>query len=381
MLYLSIDLHRKQMTISLRDEDGTVLLNRQVSTWGAEPVKFLEQVAQRAGSDGYLAILEVCGFHDWLAELLPQHGCREVVLIQAEKKSRRKTDRRDANQLGELLWLNRRRLQAGQAAQGLRRVVPPTPVDRDDRRLTQWRSLVTRQSTQLVNRVRSILRRLNIEQNCPTKGIQTRRARAWLEEVALGEMDRFEMDQLLAQWDQVERQRREIDAKIAERIKPRGEVATLLTVPGISQYSGLALVCRVGEIKRFPTPRSLANYWGLTPSCRNSGEATQRLGSITKDGSRLARYILGNLVLHVLRKDGRMRAWFAKLKKRRGAKIARVAVMRRLTVILWHMLSKQQPYEMNRLDRPSAPPVAAAAARSPQTKRSRSKRSAATTSS
>ncbi len=185
MLYLSIDLHRKQMTISLRDEEGTALLNRQVSAWGAEPVKFLEQVAQRAGSDGYLAILEVCGFHDWLAELLPEHGCREVVLIQAEKKSRRKTDRRDANQLGELWWLNRRRLQAGQAAPGLRRVVPPTPDDRDDRRLTQWRSLVTRQLTQLVNRVRSILRRLNIEQNCPTKGIQTRRARAWLEEVAL----------------------------------------------------------------------------------------------------------------------------------------------------------------------------------------------------
>jgi hypothetical protein len=82
-----------------------------VGTWRDEPVKFLDDVARSAGPDGYVAILEVCNFHDWLAELLPHHGCREVVLIQAEKKSRRKTDRRDANQLGELPWVNRVRLR------------------------------------------------------------------------------------------------------------------------------------------------------------------------------------------------------------------------------------------------------------------------------
>ena len=107
MLYLAIDLHRKQMTINLRGEDGEVMLRRQVSTRGDEPQKFLADVAHCAGEDGYVAILEVCGFHDWLIELLPQCGCREVVLIQAEKRDRRKTDRRDAHTLSEMLWLNR----------------------------------------------------------------------------------------------------------------------------------------------------------------------------------------------------------------------------------------------------------------------------------
>jgi hypothetical protein len=50
------------------------------------------------------------------------------------------------------------------------------------------------------------------------------------------------------------------------------------------------------------------------------------------------------LVLHVLRKDAAMRKWYGRIKKRRGAKIARVAVMRRLTTILWHMLKHQEPY-------------------------------------
>jgi hypothetical protein len=71
MLYLGIDLHSKQFTISLRGEDGEVLLRRQVSTCGEEPQRFLKEVARRAGVAGYVAILEVCGFHDWLAGLLP----------------------------------------------------------------------------------------------------------------------------------------------------------------------------------------------------------------------------------------------------------------------------------------------------------------------
>ena len=89
---------------------------------------------------------------------------------------------------------------------------------------------------------------------------------------------------------------------------------------------------------------SLANYWGITPGCRNSGEAADRLGSITKEGSALARYLLGQMVLHALRKDAWMRSWYQRIKKRRGSKIARVAVMRQLTTRLWHMLKHQHPY-------------------------------------
>ena len=50
----------------------------------------------------------------------------------------------------------------------------------------------------------------------------------------------------------------------------------------------LALASRINAIERFPRPRSLANYWGLTPGCHNSGETTNRLGSITKQGSKIA---------------------------------------------------------------------------------------------
>ena len=78
--------------------------------------------------------------------------------------------------------------------------------------------------------------------------------------------------------------------------------------------------------------------------CRNSGEATQRLGSISKQGSAIPRYLLGQLTTQVLRRDRWMRDWFKRIKHRRGARIARVAVMRRLATIVWHMLKHKQPY-------------------------------------
>ena len=72
MLYLGIDQHHKQLTISLRNDEGTVMLKRQVSTRPEKTRAFLDDVRQRAGEDGFMAVLEVCGFNDWLIELLAE---------------------------------------------------------------------------------------------------------------------------------------------------------------------------------------------------------------------------------------------------------------------------------------------------------------------
>ena len=143
-----------------------------------------------------------------------------------------------------------------------------------------------------------------------------------------------------------------MDEKIADRAS-QGEpgkifspTQILMTAPGVSYYSGLTLASRIGPIKRFPRPRSLANYFGLTPGCRNSGNVKDRLGSITKEGRKIARFILGQLVLHFLKHDHKMRDWYRRIKLRRGSKIARVAVMRRITTVFWHMLTHEEKYSI-----------------------------------
>jgi transposase len=265
-------------------------------------------------------------------------------LIQVEKRTKKKTDRRDAHQLSGLLWVNRGRLLARQRLEGVRRVQPPSDREAEDRQLTAVRQRLGRQRTRTINRLKHILRKHNLQQQQPAKGLDTKRTRKWLAALPLGPIDRLELDQLLAQWKLWDEQTEKLEAEIKRRQTRSTTAAVLATIPGCAAYGSLALAARIGRIERFPRPASLANYWGLTPGCRNSGEATDRLGSITKQGSAMARFVLGHMVLHVLRRDGRMKAWYGRIKRRRGSKIARVAVMRRLATIIWHMVKYNQPY-------------------------------------
>ena len=116
MLYLGNDEHGKQLTVCVRDEEGRVVLRRQVSTMPEKVRAFFEGVRESSREHGgFAAIVEVCGFNDWLLEMLSEYDCQHTVLIHPDKRSKRKTDRRDANTLCEALWLNRQRLAAGLA--------------------------------------------------------------------------------------------------------------------------------------------------------------------------------------------------------------------------------------------------------------------------
>jgi transposase len=286
-------------------------------------------------------------FNDWLLKLLAgQPSCRRTLLVQAEQRAAHKTDRRDANRLCEILWTNRERLLAGKKVQQLRVITPPSETDTQVRQLTALWRRVTRQRTRTINAVHHLLLKHNMQQACPTKGFKTKGARTWLAKLELPTTDRLEMDLLLDQWALWDKQCARLDEQMKLQQRQHAGAMVLATAPGAGVFSSLALACRIGHIRRFAGPQSLANYWGLTPGCRNSGDASQRLGSITKQGSAIARFVLGQLVLHVLKRDARMRRWYTQIKNRRGSKIARVAVMRRLTTIFWHMLRHNQPYQL-----------------------------------
>lgn len=345
MLYLGIDQHRKQLTVNIRDEEGDVIERRQVSTEWERVRAFFAWLREQAEPEGgFVAILEICGFNDWLLKMLVEYGCRETVLMQPEKRSKKKTDRRDANALGELLWVNRSRLLGGKPVHQLRRVLPAGPEEQRNRQLTALRKRLTQLRTKALNRVQHILLRHNLQQECPTKGIQTKKAKHWLRQLELDWMDRLEMNLLLDQWEMYDKQLEEVDVQIKERQEQDEAAVIVATLPGAAAYSSLTIASRIGPIDRFARAKSLANFWGLTPGCRNSGDTTDRLGSITKEGSSMVRGILGQLVLHVLRRDPFMKQWYQRIKKRRGSKIARVAVMRRLAEIIWHMVKYKQAY-------------------------------------
>ncbi len=102
MLYVAIDQHSKQITVCVRNAAGETVLRRQVSTRPEKIQAFFEKLTQQDSQ--FMAILEVCGFNDWFIDALRQWKCHEIVLIHPDRPSKRKTDRRDAQKLADLLW-------------------------------------------------------------------------------------------------------------------------------------------------------------------------------------------------------------------------------------------------------------------------------------
>lgn len=158
------------------------------------------------------------------------------------------------------------------------------------------------------------------------------------------QIDHMEIDVHLNIWETLDEQILALEHELAKQAETNKDVMLLVSIPGITAMGAITLLSRIGDIERFPTPNSLANYFGLTPGCRNSGE-TNRPGSITKAGSRIARHVLNFAVIHVVRKDKAMRDWHKAIKKRRGSKIARVAVMRKLSTIIWDILKRRTTFQ------------------------------------
>src|SRR5262245_16685263 len=346
MLYLGIDQLARQITISLRDEQGDVLQARQVSTQPEKIHAFFQQLTRERlqPDEAFVAVLEVCGFNDWLIHLLHEYHCHQVILIQPDDRKKCKTDRRDAASLSEVLWVNRERLLQGQPVRGLRQVDIASSADQEDRRLTTLRQEAGQARTRLVNQVRHIQRRHNLQWQMPTKRFPTKAAVAWLKPLVLPATDRLEMDHLLLDLERVQQRVKDLEQVIAQRCGVSVEAVLLSSMPGVSYFTATALACRVGRVERCSRSRTLTNSRGRTPGCRNSGENTQRLGNITKAGSGMARWLLAQVTHKVLRKDARLREWYKRIKRRRGSTIARVAVMRKLATIIWHMLRKRKTY-------------------------------------
>jgi len=358
MLYLAIDQHKHHLTINIRNEQGDVMQKGQVSTNHAEIDDFFVAFAKKARKHrGYMAIVEVCGFNDWLLEKLKKTRCSEIVVIQPENSAVNKTDKRDANALGELLWNNRKRFQGGQRPNGIRRIFPADPADAQMRQLVNFRHHLVSQRTRIVNKIKGIINKHNMAQDAPTEIYSTTKFKNWITSVPLPVVDRLEVNMNVEAWDLYDKQILEVESELVKRSEASrtkmSDVYRLKAIPGISAIGAITLLSRIGDVKRFQNPASLANYFGLTPGCHNTG-GKHRVGSITKRGNALARQVLNFAVIHITRKDAAMKEWYKKIKKRRGAKTARVAVMRRLATIIWHMLRWGKPYQFH-----YDPPIAA----------------------
>jgi transposase len=310
VLYLAIDQHKNHLTINIRNEQGDVMQKGQISTKPDDIDDFFVAFAKKARKHrGYMAVVEVCGFNDWLLEKFKKTSCSEIVVIQPEQSAVNKTDKRDADALGTLLWNNRRRLQGGQRPNGIRRIFPADPADAQVRQLANFRQHLVKQRTRIVNKIKGIINKHNLSHDAPTENYATQKFKQWIKTVVLPDVDRFEVNLNIQTWELYDKQILEVEAELVKRSEASkakmSDVYCLKAIPGISAMGAITLLSRIGDIKRFKNPDSLANYFGLTPGCHNTG-GKHRIGGITKRGNAIARQVLNFAVIHITRKDVRV---------------------------------------------------------------------------
>ena len=212
--------------------------------------------------------------------------------------------------------------------------IPPAGL-REARELVRHRVSLVWVRTEIKNRLLALLSRRNLQPTSSKRWL-TVRGRQELEALPLGAIPSTVRADCLALLRVLDEQIRRLDHELVERWGADPRVQRLQTIPGVGPFTAILLILELGEIQRFPSAKHLASYVGLTPRVRASANRV-RMGHISKEGNRLLRWALVVAATQAARRPGPLRAWFRAVQQRKGLKIARVALARRLAEIVYQI--------------------------------------------
>ena len=334
MRYVGLDVHREFCEVAIAEE-GRVRSAGRIRTRRAE----LELFAQSLGSDDEVA-LESTGGAVAIARILRPRVARVVIVntkrLRQISEAKAKTDRLDARRLAELL-------AAGYVAE----VWCPDEQTWALRRLVARRAQLVRQRSRAKNEIAAALQR-NLLDRPGVYDVAGERGRRFLRGVWLPDDERQTVEGCLRQLDFLDQEIAAVNRALAEVAVGSQQIRRLMTVPGVNLHTAATFMACVGDIGRFDDPGKLVSYLGLDPSVRQSGEEPARHGHISKEGAAEARHMLCEAAWIVVRYPSPLRAFAERIRARRGAGIATVAVARKLVVLFWQLLTTEQNYAFGR---------------------------------
>lgn len=324
--YVGLDVSLEETSVCVLDAGGLVVWEGKVAS---EPAA-IERVVRRRAPQAVKVGLETGPTSTWLWHELRRLGvpviCIDARHAQAALSMRlNKTDRNDAAGLAQLMRMGwYREVQVKQlAAHG-------------DGALLASRALLVRQRCELENQIRGLLKNFGLRLKATKgkafeQGAQDLACRhAVLKDVVVP---------LLAAWSALRQQTVLLTRGVHERTKTSAACRRLMTMPGVGPMTALAFSAAIDDPARFKCSASVGAYLGLTPRRYASGE-TDRMGRISRCGDALTRsylYEAANIMLTRSRAANPLKSWGAKLAKRAGFKKARVALARKMAVVLHRM--------------------------------------------
>jgi transposase len=340
-VFAGLDVSKKSIAATFSNHQGFIrslqmphnvasLLNHVRQHFADQKVAF----AYEAGPTGY-------GLYDGLTA----EGYRCLIaapsMIPKAPGKRVKTNRLDSRALSEAL-------RGGQ----LKSIHVPSAVYRELRHLTQLRDTMVHAAAAHKQRIKSLLLFEGIEFPPAPAGSQwTSKVKAQLRKLECSRTVRFKLDQLLDSLEFSEKQVRGATKEIRRFCKEDKELSQsigyLMSVPGIGWIVGSQLLARMGDWRQIENVRQLGSFLGVVPTENSTGDKVDR-GSITRVGDGRLRSKLIQAAWSAIRQDPELREFYRSVCRRngpgKGARIAIVAVARKLTTRIYAVLKNQRPY-------------------------------------
>jgi transposase len=268
--------------------------------------------------------VEATGGLDWFEEMIFENGHKLLVgnpqKIRRRALSRHKSDKRDAETILDLL---------------VHEEFPE--VWRRDRRsrialeMLQFRQNLVKQRTSVANQLQAVARKRGLSRFTTS----TKKGRNLFFAADLSESDSYLRESLYKLYDNLSEQICQVDGRLQDLVRENERAKLLMTHPGVGVKTAVAVTATLGDVSRFRNIRQVSAFVGLDPLNDSTGERL-RIGRISKRGSKVCRFLLGQAAARS--SDPRLRASYKRISSRRRTAVAKVAAARRLLVNCYIML-------------------------------------------
>jgi transposase len=331
--FVGLDVSQKMTAICVVDKDGRRIWRGQCPS---VPEQISAALRRYAGDNARIGI-ETGSMTPWIVHELRNLGF-ELVCLDARharaalKMQINKNDQNDAEGLAQIVRT------------GWYRSVHVKSFDSHRARaILGARTQLVGMTTRLSNHIRGVLKTFGLLPGAMRGLPFDRKVEVLLE--GRSDVEPIVRPMLVA-WRQLRVQIAAFDKAIRAMVRMSGPSRLLMSVPGVGLLSALAYVSTVEDPSRFARSRSVGAHLGLTPRQYQSGEV-DRSGRISRCGDTLTRTLLyeaAGVILTRVKKASGLRDWAAAIAKRSGPGKARVALARKLSVILHSIWRSGEPF-------------------------------------
>ncbi len=332
MIIIGVDFHPEFQQIALVDTGSGEFQEKRLAH-REEAENFYRALAGQQVRVGMEASGHARWFERLLAELQFEVWIGDAAEIQSKRVRKQKTDRQDAELILKLMLKD-----------DFPRIWVPSWENRDVRQLLWHRHRMVQARTRIMNQLQALA--LNEGLRCK-KRLWREHGRQRLESFRLAPWASRRRCDLLELLDRLNPTIAGLSQAVEQEAEKHPEAQRLMTHPGVGPLTALAFVLIVGKAERFQCGKQVASYLGLVPLEKSSGNR-RRLGHITKQGSSMLRFLLVEAAQVTVRSLPEWRRKYVHLMMRRGRKIAKVAMARRLAVVLYWMWRNGWNYEQSK---------------------------------